>query len=208
MKGHYVLGIWDGHDAGVALVEGDEILFAANEERFTRRKLEVGFPRSSIEACLRYAGLALADIETVAASTSDPAKTLSRLFPGLKDECYLIRRREANGSRWSIFGYHYPLLPVSFRLSHREDGPAPRRPFQEGLQIPLYGVSAECDLRGPQPPLAEAVPCGDGVRGLSARPCRPSRRHASAAAACSGFPETLVFTFDGVGDGLSGSLWT
>jgi len=32
--------------------------------------------------------------------------------------------------------------------------------------------------------------------------------HASAAAACSGFPETLVFTFDGVGDGLSGSLWT
>ena len=32
--------------------------------------------------------------------------------------------------------------------------------------------------------------------------------HASAAAACSGFPEALVFTFDGVGDGLSGSLWT
>ncbi len=31
--------------------------------------------------------------------------------------------------------------------------------------------------------------------------------HASAAAACSGFPEALVLTLDGVGDGLSGSLW-
>ena len=31
--------------------------------------------------------------------------------------------------------------------------------------------------------------------------------HASAAAACSGFPEALILTLDGVGDGLSGSLW-
>ena len=32
--------------------------------------------------------------------------------------------------------------------------------------------------------------------------------HASAAAACSGFPEALVLTLDDVGDGLSGTLWT
>ena len=40
----YVLGIWDGHDSGAALVSDDEVLFAANEERFTKRKLEINFP--------------------------------------------------------------------------------------------------------------------------------------------------------------------
>ena len=48
----YTLGIWDGHDAGAALVEGDRIVFAVNEERLSRRKLEVGFPFRSIRACL------------------------------------------------------------------------------------------------------------------------------------------------------------
>jgi carbamoyltransferase len=32
--------------------------------------------------------------------------------------------------------------------------------------------------------------------------------HASSAAACCGFPDALIHTLDGVGDGLSGSLWT
>jgi carbamoyltransferase len=40
----YVLGIWDGHDSGAALVNDNEIVFAANEERFTKRKLEINFP--------------------------------------------------------------------------------------------------------------------------------------------------------------------
>ena len=40
----YVLGIWDGHDSGAALLEDKKIIFAANEERFTKRKLEVNFP--------------------------------------------------------------------------------------------------------------------------------------------------------------------
>jgi len=31
----YVLGIWDGHDAGACIVEGSEIKIAVNEERFT-----------------------------------------------------------------------------------------------------------------------------------------------------------------------------
>ena len=79
-----VLGIWDGHDAGAALVKGEEVLCAVNEERLTRRKLEVGFPRLSIGACLAFAGIAPGDIETVAASTTDPAKTLTRLFPRLR----------------------------------------------------------------------------------------------------------------------------
>ncbi len=52
-----VLGIWDGHDSGAALLQDGRLRFAVNEERLTRRKLEVRFPTRSIEACLAYAGL-------------------------------------------------------------------------------------------------------------------------------------------------------
>jgi len=76
-----VLGIWEGHDAGAALVAGEEILFAVNEERLTRRKLEVGFPRLSIDACLQGAGVAPGEVAVVAASTTDPAKTLTLTLP-------------------------------------------------------------------------------------------------------------------------------
>ena len=63
-----ILGIWDGHDAGAALVDESQgrIVCAANEERFTRRKLEVGFPFRAIESCLAEAGLPPNGIEDVA----------------------------------------------------------------------------------------------------------------------------------------------
>lgn len=35
-----ILGIWDGHDAGAALLVDGRLVAAANEERFTRRKLD------------------------------------------------------------------------------------------------------------------------------------------------------------------------
>ena len=48
----FILGIWDGHDSGASIVEDGRIKFAVNEERFTRRKLDVGFPVNSIISCL------------------------------------------------------------------------------------------------------------------------------------------------------------
>ena len=176
-----MLGIWDGHDAGAALIGGEKILVAVNEERLTRRKLEVGFPRLSIEACLKHAGICPADVGTVAASTTDPAKTLTRLLPGLKEEYYLIRRRKKAPRRADplrkAFKYRFTELPPNFisrTLSRR---------YLEGR---LSGIGFE-DFR------LELVD--------------HHAAHASAAAACSGFPEALVLTLDGVGDGLCGSLW-
>lgn len=42
------LGISLGHDSGVCLLRNDEILFAANEERFSRKKGDAGFPIMSL----------------------------------------------------------------------------------------------------------------------------------------------------------------
>ena len=62
-----VLGIVDGlHDAGAALVRNGRIVAAANEERFTRKKLQGGWPVHSIRAVLAQAGLTTADVSEIA----------------------------------------------------------------------------------------------------------------------------------------------
>ena len=53
------------HDSAAALVEGGRIVAAAQEERFTRRKHDAGYPRNAVAACLAQAGAALADVDRV-----------------------------------------------------------------------------------------------------------------------------------------------
>ena len=55
------------HDSAVALVRNGEIVAAAQEERFTRRKHDAAFPLNALEFCLRQAG--------VTAGESVPADT-------------------------------------------------------------------------------------------------------------------------------------
>ncbi|MEM3638860.1 MAG: carbamoyltransferase N-terminal domain-containing protein, partial [Candidatus Micrarchaeaceae archaeon] len=77
----YVLGIWDGHDSGAALLDGNKIVFAANEERFTKRKLEVNFPYNSIKAALDFAGIKPKEVDVVAFPTTEFTKTIERIMP-------------------------------------------------------------------------------------------------------------------------------
>jgi carbamoyltransferase len=42
------------HDSAVALVEDGRILFAAQEERFSRKKHDSEFPEHALAECLRY----------------------------------------------------------------------------------------------------------------------------------------------------------
>src|SRR5262245_61770377 len=90
-----VLGIWDGHDAGAALFADGSLVAAVNEERFTRRKLEIHFPIHSIRQCLELARCSAASVDIVATCTGDVAKTLARWVPSLKERYYRIRRRQA-----------------------------------------------------------------------------------------------------------------
>jgi carbamoyltransferase len=54
------------HDSAAALVDGGQIVAAAQEERFTRKKHDSGYPKRAIEYCLREAGIALGDVDHVA----------------------------------------------------------------------------------------------------------------------------------------------
>ena len=53
------------HDSAAALVADGEIIAAAQEERFTRKKHDSGFPRRAIEYCLAEAKCALDELDFV-----------------------------------------------------------------------------------------------------------------------------------------------
>ena len=54
------------HDSAAALVRDGEIVAAAQEERFTRKKHDSGFPKHAISYCLETAGCSLDAIDHVA----------------------------------------------------------------------------------------------------------------------------------------------
>lgn len=53
------------HDSAAALVVDGKIIAAAQEERFTRKKHDAGFPLHAVQYCLDEAGLAARDIDRV-----------------------------------------------------------------------------------------------------------------------------------------------
>lgn len=53
------------HDSAAAMVRDGEILAAAQEERFSRKKHDARFPRAAVRYCLQEAGIALADVDYV-----------------------------------------------------------------------------------------------------------------------------------------------
>ena len=54
------------HDSAAALIEDGAIVAAAQEERFTRKKHDAGFPNQAVEFCLSRAGVGLEDVDYVA----------------------------------------------------------------------------------------------------------------------------------------------
>lgn len=54
------------HDSAAAILYDGEIVAAAQEERFTRKKHDPGFPINAIRFCLEYSGLSLNDLDAIA----------------------------------------------------------------------------------------------------------------------------------------------
>src|SRR5918995_2087840 len=54
------------HDSAASIVVDGDIVAAAQEERFTRKKHDPGFPTHAVEYCLKEAGKAVSDLDYVA----------------------------------------------------------------------------------------------------------------------------------------------
>lgn len=177
----YILGIWDGHDAGAALIRDGKVLYAANEERFTKRKLEINFPKHSIHAALLHAQIKPHEIEHVSFTTTEFTKTLERVFPGMKENYYQFRRRK--------------VPRPSFEHA--------RHKLKYGLTnigvLPLCNQVSSGIIRNQ----LRSIGFKDGTYKLHIVDHHTA--HAATAAFSCKKQKALVLTLDGLGDGLSGS---
>jgi carbamoyltransferase len=172
-----ILGLWDGHDSGAALLVDGRLAAAVNEERLTRRKLEVCFPLQSIDLCLSAASLSWSDIDVVCVSTSDPARALTRTWPAAKERYYQIRRRKARPTFMSVV-----TRRVKQRLTRLRPTSWSRAMNRRALLVALRQSG-----RGPRV-----------IRLYDHHEC-----HALCAAVAAGVDPCLVLTVDGLGDGVS-----
>ena len=53
------------HDSAACLVRDGEIISAAQEERFTRKKHDASFPKKAVEFCLKQGGIRTSDLDYV-----------------------------------------------------------------------------------------------------------------------------------------------
>ncbi len=178
----YILGVWDGHDAGAALVQDNKIIYAANEERFTKRKLEVKFPFNAINGALKFAGIKPDDIEHISFTTTEFTKTLERVFPAMKENYYVFRRRKILKPRFESQRHKLKYALTSLGI------------LPGCNMISSYEVSK--NLRHM------------GFKNFKLHIVEHHVAHAATAAFTAPFSTSLVITVDGLGDGLSGSIST
>ena len=109
-----ILGIHDGHDSSVALLKNGEIIYAAQEERFTSLKGDYGYPKNAISDCLRTTKIKIKEIDQVALASKFTNPVLMKIKRnaqfGVSDwikeqELYWRPKiyQKKNVSYWNIF---------------------------------------------------------------------------------------------------------
>jgi carbamoyltransferase len=61
----YIVGLTTLGDSAASIIKDGEIVAAAEEERFSRRKHHSGFPYNAMQYCLDQAGISIADVEHI-----------------------------------------------------------------------------------------------------------------------------------------------
>jgi len=67
-----ILGIFDGHNASSCLLVNGKPIAMVQEERFTKRKNDKGYPENAINYCLSSSGISGNDIDYVAVTSIHP----------------------------------------------------------------------------------------------------------------------------------------
>ncbi len=139
------------HDSAACLLRDGEIVAAAQEERFTRKKGDAAFPHRAVDYCLRAGGIGVADLAFVGFYDKPllkferiletylgiaPRGFRSFLLAGplwIKDKLYLDRqlRRE--------LGYEGAILYSEHHESHAASAFFPS-PFQRAAILTMDGV--------------------------------------------------------------------
>ena len=90
----YILGISSGGESGASLFKDDTLLYASNEERFSRIKLDTSFPKASIDWCLKSANISVNDISLITYGFSSGCETEEAKGELLSTLCSLDNSKE------------------------------------------------------------------------------------------------------------------
>jgi carbamoyltransferase len=175
-----ILGIYDDHNAGCAVIEDGNILAAVEEERLSRIKLHNGNvdgpPVQSLNSVLEISQSKPENIDKIALAIMPPAQlmryVLSDLFKTQKNSKWILASLFSKSIRWDKYWLFYPYFFNLLRI-HRV-----------------------------KKLLADA--------GLGDKPIEfvdHHRSHAASAYFTSGKTKALVVTLDGQGDGQCGQVW-
>lgn len=179
-----LLGInHDRYDSGVTLVDGNRVIYAANEERFTRRKTQGGRPARSLNAAFECTAVDMHNVDGICVAGLMTPPLPLRIFPKLHHVLFETDQQRDHEDRLrdrfiDFVQNHTPLAHTtsdSFlrRMSVKLLKPAVRRTLPEPLRKkPIYFVEHHL-------------------------------AHAASAWNLSGMDEALCLTGDGMGDGLS-----
>ena len=76
-----VIGIYDSHNSSASLSIDGEIVCAIQEERFTKRKNEIGFPKNAVSYILKKYDLSDINIDIIAMSTVQRTELNNTKYP-------------------------------------------------------------------------------------------------------------------------------
>jgi len=166
------------HDSAAALIDGDNVLAAAQEERFSRKKHDAGFPTQAVRFCLDSQKLRLQDLDAVV-YYEKPLLTFERLL-----ETYL--GAAPRGGRSFVAAMQVWLKEKLF--------------LKTEIRKSLQKLASEmAQQRGEDPPQRSALPeLLFSEHHLS---------HAGAAFYPSPFEKAAVLCMDGVGEWATTSAW-
>ena len=175
-----ILGIYDDHNAGSAVIEDGKILAAVEEERLSRIKLhngnEDGEPILSLEMVLKMTNSRPENIDKVAIGIMPAAEMQSYihhdLFKVQKNNKWILASLFSKSITWDKYWLWYPYFYNQFRINRVKKLLA-----KVGLaDKPVEFVDHHCS-------------------------------HAAAAYFTSGRSRALIVTLDGQGDGQCGQIW-
>ena len=141
------------HDSAAAVIRDGEILAAAQEERFSRKKHDNALPFCAIDYCLRIAGVRMHNVDAVVYYDS-PLLTLDRYLHNVgsagDDAEYLVRRGlpdvvtrltvdAALRKHYGLLGKDDRLYTVEHHLSHAASAFYPS-PFSDAAVLTIDGV--------------------------------------------------------------------
>lgn len=175
------IGISEEHEAGVALVENGQLVFAINEERLTRKKLQDGWPSLSIQQTLNYI------------RTNYPSHKIDGI--GIASEYHISNDKSFSNKGFarsliSLFGKYAPNISIGNRYVLPI--------FRQALIMSQY--SRKRKIRE----LLQSIPefKNSKIKYYDHHFC-----HAVSAIAFSGFENSLAITIDAAGDGYCANAY-